>query len=87
MNDGQSLNGSAKVSAVAELVPSLNAEIETGFSWSGGGGVLRLGTRTSPLAIVQARYVASRLEELADLRVEVVGIQTSGDLHKGDLSE
>ncbi|WP_200827570.1 hydroxymethylbilane synthase [Thermomonospora echinospora] len=61
--------------------------MEPGFSWSGGGGVLRLGTRTSPLAMTQARYVAGRLEELADARVEVVGIQTSGDRHTGHLGE
>ncbi|MFB4300333.1 hydroxymethylbilane synthase [Actinomadura sp. NTSP31] len=53
----------------------------------GAGGVLRLGTRTSPLAMVQARGVAARLRELADVAVEVVGIQTGGDRHQGHLGE
>ncbi|WP_344262771.1 hydroxymethylbilane synthase [Actinomadura napierensis] len=46
-----------------------------------------MGTRTSPLAMVQARGVAARLQELADVTVEVVGIQTGGDRHKGHLGE
>ncbi|TMQ94810.1 hydroxymethylbilane synthase [Actinomadura soli] len=46
-----------------------------------------MGTRTSPLALVQARGVAARLEELAGVRVEVVGIQTAGDRHRGYLGE
>ncbi|TDC50676.1 hydroxymethylbilane synthase, partial [Actinomadura sp. KC345] len=49
--------------------------------------MLRLGTRTSPLAMTQARGVAARLEELASVRVEVVGIQTAGDRHRGHLGE
>ncbi|MDL4816639.1 hydroxymethylbilane synthase [Actinomadura opuntiae] len=49
--------------------------------------MLRLGTRTSPLAMVQARGVAARLQELANVTVEVVGIQTAGDKHRGHLGE
>ncbi len=41
---------------------------------------LRLGTRGSPLALWQARFVESRLAPLADLRaVELVLIETHGD--------
>nr|BFE30599.1 hypothetical protein GCM10010200_028500 [Actinomadura rugatobispora] len=47
--------------------------------------MLRVGTRTSPLAMAQARGVAERLERLAGVRIEVVGIQTSGDRHRGRL--
>lgn len=72
---------------VTDLVPAGRGAVEPAFTWSGGGGVLRLGTRTSPLAMVQARAVAGRLEELANVTVEVVGIQTSGDLHRGHLGE
>lgn len=54
-------------------------------SWPGGS--LRLGSRTSPLAMVQANHVAARLQKLADVHVQVVGLQTSGDKHKGHLGE
>ncbi|MWA01319.1 hydroxymethylbilane synthase [Actinomadura sp. LD22] len=37
--------------------------------------------------MAQARGVAARLRELADVTVEVVGIQTSGDRHRGHLGE
>jgi hydroxymethylbilane synthase len=39
----------------------------------------RLGTRGSPLALVQARTVAQRLREHADVEAEIVVIKTSGD--------
>ncbi|MEV4676587.1 hydroxymethylbilane synthase [Actinomadura sp. NPDC049382] len=74
-------------SSVTDLVPAGAGAMEPVFSWSGGGGVLRLGTRTSPLAMTQARLVAARLEELAAVRVEVIGIQTAGDRHRGHLGE
>lgn len=77
----------ARVSAVTDLVPTGQGAVEPAFSWAGGGGTLRLGTRTSPLAMVQARAVAERLEAVADVRVEVTGIQTAGDRHQGDLAE
>ncbi|TDD92245.1 hydroxymethylbilane synthase [Actinomadura rubrisoli] len=53
----------------------------------GPGVVVRLGTRASPLAMAQARGVAGRLEELAPVTVEVVGIETAGDRHRGHLGE
>jgi hydroxymethylbilane synthase len=37
--------------------------------------------------MVQARHVAARLEEITDVSVELVGIQTSGDRHRGHLGE
>ncbi|HEU5028150.1 MAG TPA: hydroxymethylbilane synthase [Spirillospora sp.] len=58
-----------------------------GGAVGGGGGVLRLATRTSPLAMVQARGVAARLRELGNVAVDVVGIQTAGDRHRGHLGE
>ncbi|WP_026411097.1 hydroxymethylbilane synthase [Actinomadura oligospora] len=45
---------------------------------------MRLGTRPSPLAMTQARTIARELERVDDgLRVEIVPIATSGDLHQG----
>lgn len=42
--------------------------------------VIRIATRSSPLALWQAEYVQQRLEALNDrLRVELVGIKTQGD--------
>ena len=42
--------------------------------------LLRIATRTSPLAMWQAEHVASRLQELyPDLQVEMVGMVTRGD--------
>jgi hydroxymethylbilane synthase len=44
---------------------------------------LRIGTRGSALALWQARFVAQRLREVApDHRVELVEIETSGDLRR-----
>lgn len=43
---------------------------------------LRLGTRGSLLAITQSRWVASRLEEMRGLKVELEVIRTSGDLRQ-----
>ena len=43
-------------------------------------GLMRLGTRASPLAIAQTTMVRGRLEELhPELKIEVVTIATSGD--------
>jgi hydroxymethylbilane synthase len=83
----EQVGGAIGVRAVKDLVPTGAGAVEPVFSWSGGGGALRLGTRTSPLAMVQARGVAARLEELASVRVEVVDVQTAGDRHRGRLSE
>jgi hydroxymethylbilane synthase len=47
---------------------------------------LRLGTRTSPMAMAQARLVREQLAALG-VGVEIFPIQTSGDLWQGDLAE
>jgi len=48
---------------------------------------LRLGTRKSPLALAQARWVARALEvEHPGLEVELVPFETRGDREKGDLA-
>jgi len=52
--------------------------------------VLRIGSRGSPLALVQAREVQSRLAALCGLpaeRIEIKTIRTSGDLIQGSLAE
>jgi hydroxymethylbilane synthase len=41
---------------------------------------IRLATRRSPLALVQANYVAARLAQLG-IRCELVHVETSGDRH------
>ncbi len=41
---------------------------------------LRLGTRGSPLALVQSRWVAGRITERTGVPVELVTIRTSGDV-------
>ncbi|GAM56345.1 porphobilinogen deaminase [Vibrio ishigakensis] len=42
---------------------------------------LRIATRKSPLALWQAHYVKSRLEEIhPDLKVELVTMVTKGDI-------
>jgi hydroxymethylbilane synthase len=69
-----------------DLVPAGHNVVEP-FSWTAGGGGLRLGTRRSPMAMTQARHVAGLLEDLAAVTVEVIGIETSGDKFQGDLSE
>ncbi|MEM8963331.1 MAG: hydroxymethylbilane synthase [Acidobacteriota bacterium] len=49
---------------------------------------LRLGTRRSALAVAQATTVARRLEALhADVNVELVAIESTGDRLPGDLSK
>jgi hydroxymethylbilane synthase len=52
--------------------------------------VLRIGSRGSPLALVQAREVQSRLAALCGLpaeRIEIKTIRTSGDMIQGSLAE
>lgn len=52
------------------------------------GGPLRLGTRTSAMAMAQAARVRARLTaEIPELEVEFVPITTSADLWPGDLAE
>ncbi|MGI5163647.1 hydroxymethylbilane synthase [Spirillospora sp. CA-253888] len=84
-NAEMQVNSAARVSTVTDLVPTGHVDVDPAFSWSGGGGTLRLGTRTSPLAMTQARYVAGRLRAMANVEIEIVGIETAGDRHKGHL--
>ncbi|GII66556.1 porphobilinogen deaminase 2 [Sphaerisporangium krabiense] len=52
------------------------------------GGSLRLGTRTSPMAMHQAQRVADLIIGRAPaVKVELIPIKTSADLWPGDLSE
>ena len=46
---------------------------------------LRLGTRGSQLAVAQSEHVAGMLRDLGR-EVELVKIQTAGDVHKGPIS-
>jgi hydroxymethylbilane synthase len=49
---------------------------------------IRIGSRTSPMAMAQAEHVRELLlKRVENLRVELVGIQTSGDRWQGDLAE
>ncbi|GAB3990560.1 hydroxymethylbilane synthase [Actinoallomurus acanthiterrae] len=49
---------------------------------------IRIGSRNSPMALVQANQVRDLLIGLVDgLEVEIVGVQTSGDRWQGDLAE
>ncbi|MDA2805689.1 hydroxymethylbilane synthase [Nocardiopsis suaedae] len=48
---------------------------------------LRIGTRTSPMAMAQAGTVQRLLDERAGVASEIVGISTSGDQWMGDLSK
>lgn len=49
---------------------------------------LRIGTRTSPMALAQAEGVKARIEaRVPGLAVELVGMETSADLWPGDLHE
>ncbi|GAA5071336.1 hydroxymethylbilane synthase [Thermocatellispora tengchongensis] len=67
--------------AVAEAVGAFVAR-------SPAGRRVRLGSRTSPMAIYQAEHVRSLLQRLTpSLEVEIVGIATSGDRWQGDLAE
>ncbi|WP_159941214.1 MULTISPECIES: hydroxymethylbilane synthase [unclassified Nocardiopsis] len=48
---------------------------------------LRIGSRTSPMAMAQARLVQNLIAEAADVPAEIVGVETSGDRWTGDLAE
>jgi hydroxymethylbilane synthase len=39
------------------------------------------------MAMTQARHVAGLIENTAAVKVEIIGIETSGDKFQGDLSE
>ncbi|MER6808265.1 hydroxymethylbilane synthase [Spirillospora sp. NPDC000708] len=79
--------GLAGGSRVTAPVPAGSDALAPASSQRWNGRVLRLGTRTSALAMVQARGVAARLRESANVAVEVVGISTAGDRHRGHLGE
>lgn len=48
--------------------------------------VLRVGTRSSALALAQSGLVAGRIAEIAGCAVELVGIRTEGDVNTGPLA-
>ncbi|MCO5992862.1 hydroxymethylbilane synthase [Actinoallomurus rhizosphaericola] len=49
---------------------------------------LRIGSRTSPMALAQANHVRDLLTGMVEgLEAEIVGIQTSGDRWQGDLAD
>ncbi len=49
--------------------------------------VVRIGTRRSPMAMVQSRQVADALMAQTGRRVELVGITSAGDVNAGDLTQ
>src|SRR6202043_1867692 len=50
-------------------------------------GTLRLGSRKSPMAIVQAELVARLITERTGRQVEIVGVTTLGDVSKAQLTQ
>ncbi|PJI93676.1 hydroxymethylbilane synthase [Luteimicrobium subarcticum] len=56
-------------------------------SASSSGPLLRVGTRGSQLALTQTQTVADRLADLTGLPVEIVRIQTDGDVRTGSLTQ
>jgi hydroxymethylbilane synthase len=48
---------------------------------------LRLGTRRSPMAMVQSRHVADAITELSGVQVELVGITSRGDVSREELTQ
>jgi hydroxymethylbilane synthase len=51
------------------------------------GRAVRLGTRPSPMALAQARLVASMLAARSSRAVEIVGLTTHGDVSKAALTQ
>jgi hydroxymethylbilane synthase len=51
------------------------------------GRPLRLGSRKSPMAIVQSRQVAGMITERTGRRVEIVGVTTLGDVSRAQLTQ
>ena len=49
--------------------------------------VLRIGTRRSPMAMVQSRQVADALTARTGRQVELVGITSTGDVNAGELTQ
>ena len=50
-------------------------------------GMLRLGSRKSPMAIVQSELVARLITERTGRRVEIVGVTTLGDVSRAQLTQ
>lgn len=50
-------------------------------------GTLRLGSRKSPMAIVQSELVARLITERTGRRVEIVGVTTLGDVSRAQLTQ
>jgi len=57
-------------------------------SGSGGrsGGVIRIGTRASALAMAQTRQIAERIAKAADAEIELVPVTTQGDTSRASLA-
>lgn len=53
---------------------------------SGGGGVIRIGTRGSALAMAQTQQIAERLAKAARADIELVPITTQGDTSRASLA-
>jgi hydroxymethylbilane synthase len=51
------------------------------------GRTLRLGSRTSPMAIAQSRQVARMITGRIGLAVEIVGLSTLGDVSRAQLTQ
>jgi hydroxymethylbilane synthase len=51
------------------------------------GGPLRLGSRRSPMAIVQSRQVADMITERTGRPVEIVGVTTLGDVNRAQVAQ
>ncbi len=52
-----------------------------------GAGVLRLGTRRSPMAMAQSRQVAAAITRLTGRDIELVGITSRGDVSAEQLTQ
>jgi hydroxymethylbilane synthase len=54
---------------------------------SPGAAPLRLGTRKSPMAVIQSQHVADLITERTGRAVELTGITTFGDVSRADLAQ
>jgi len=52
-----------------------------------GPGTLRLGSRKSPMAVVQSRQVAGMITERTGRQVEIVGVTTLGDVSRAQVTQ
>ncbi|GAA1840009.1 hydroxymethylbilane synthase [Agromyces salentinus] len=53
---------------------------------SGGGSVIRVGTRASALAMAQTRQIAERIAVAAKAEIELVPVTTEGDVSRASLA-